>query len=180
MTSDSRQGDAHQICGISSAQWYISNALSAIKPLRRLVSILAQLVGLALSPVANALSAFVLLLLVLLSLYYFIRSPLQTFASFLLPSSAMTTFLSSLSNLPRLQPKSVRIAYCSSIGIGCKDEPLPIARLARTVSDQALQAHDIFQSVVALGKPESLGLHHTECVMLQRFPSCTVSDSTGS
>ena len=41
---------------------------------------------------------------------------------------------------------------------------MPIARLARTVSDQALQAHDIFQSVVALGKPEALGLHHTECV----------------
>lgn len=31
-----------------------------------------------------------------------------------------------------------------------------------TVTEQATQAHDIFQSISAMGDPSHLGLHHTE------------------
>lgn len=126
-----------------------------------LVSLLASLLGIILSPIQQAVTTFVLLSLILTSIYFlFLRAPLQHLAA-ILPTSALSAL-----TLPFTIVPSIRGTYCDSIGIGCTPEPLPIARLARTISDQALQAHDIFQSVVALGNPASLGLHHTEYAIL--------------
>lgn len=124
------------------------------------MSLLASILGLVLSPVQQALSSFILLGLIIVSSYYMIRSPLQSLASHLLPAGTMSTLL--LSPFYLVSPRGLMDAYCSTIGIGCEADPLPVARLARTVSDQAVKAHDIFQSVVALGSPDSLGLHHVE------------------
>jgi hypothetical protein len=55
--------------------------------------------------------------------------------------------------------------YCTTIGIGCSARPkkeVEVARLARSVASHAHQAHDIFQSVIRLGDPGSLGLYHPE------------------
>ena len=134
-----------------------------MRPLRLIVSLIFSLLGIALSPVANALSAFFLLAFVLAAIYYWGRSQLGTLtSSLLLPAS--TLLLSPFSGVAYLHPTSLKTAWCTKVGIGCEAQPLPLARLARTVSDQAIQAHDIFTAVVALGNPANLGLHHTECV----------------
>lgn len=58
--------------------------------------------------------------------------------------------------------------YCGSIGWGCsgrqqRQARTDVARLARSVSEQATQAHDIFQSISALGNPKMVpGLHFVE------------------
>ena len=141
-----------------------NNLLAALGPLRILANMLLGLLGVALTPVTNAISSFVLLLLILGTAYLALRSPIQNIASLLLPSSLLSIAGPLLSPITILHPASLKTAYCSTIGIGCEVEPLPVARLARTVADQALQAHDIFTSVVALGNPANLGLHHTEYV----------------
>ena len=139
-----------------------NNLLLALRPLRILANMLLSLLGLAISPVTNAISSFVLLLLILGTAYLFLRSPLQALTSILVPSSLIAIARPLLGPVAILHPGNLKSAYCSTIGIGCEVEPLPVARLARTVADQALQAHDIFTSVVALGNPANLGLHHTE------------------
>lgn len=54
--------------------------------------------------------------------------------------------------------------YCDTIGIGCSSEheKIDVGRLAKQVGTQALQAHDMFTSVVALGDPAALALNHVE------------------
>lgn len=140
-------------------------AAHTLRPLRLIVSLIFSLLGIALSPVANALSAAFLVLFIVVALFYGIRSQLGTLtSSLLLPAS--TLLLSPFSDVAYLHPTSLKTAWCANVGLGCEAQPLPLARLARTVSDQAIQAHDIFTAVVALGNPANLGLHHTECVQV--------------
>lgn len=56
--------------------------------------------------------------------------------------------------------------YCDTIGIGCSsgNEQVDVGKLAKQIGTQALQAHDMFTSVVALGDPAALALNHVECV----------------
>lgn len=139
-----------------------NNLLAALRPLRILANMLLTLLGLAISPITSAISSFVLLVLILASLFYLVQSPLRAIATILVPSSLLSITRPFVSPIAVLHPVNLKAAYCSTIGIGCEVEPLPVARLARTVADQALQAHDIFTSVTALGNPANLGLHHTE------------------
>ena len=105
-------------------------------------------------------------MLLLTTAYYSLRGPVTSLVTSFIPTSALSLlgagFAIPRAGLRLIVPTGVSSTYCDLIGVGCTVEPLPIARLARTVSDQALQAHDIFQSVVALGNPANMALHHTE------------------
>ncbi|KAI5481619.1 hypothetical protein MNV49_002845 [Pseudohyphozyma bogoriensis] len=52
--------------------------------------------------------------------------------------------------------------YCSTVGVGCVKPKRPLGGVARSVKVQAMQAMDLFQSVLALGGPDGVGtnLHH--------------------
>lgn len=132
-----------------------------IYSLRMLLSVALGALGIALSPVQSAITTFVLLSLVLGTAFLALQSPLASLASLLVPSSILS--IPALLGSTGFSPISaLKGPYCSVIGIGCQPAMYPVARVARTVSDQARQANDIFQSVVALGDPNNLGLHPAE------------------
>lgn len=120
--------------------------------LKSLIDLLFYPVKLVLSSAAPVITLVGCFAVLLAFLYYTVSVP---FASMLSP----------LSLLPRITNYPT-VVYCDLIGIGCGSQPKKrkptVAALARTVSEQATQAHDIFQSISAMGDPSSLGLHHTE------------------
>jgi hypothetical protein len=52
--------------------------------------------------------------------------------------------------------------YCSTVGIGCASRKPNVAKLAKTTANQAAQANDIFQSLIALGDPKTNTLAFSE------------------
>lgn len=111
---------------------------------------------------------YILFFLFLSTSISFFRS---TFYSFLAPFSSALSAI----NLERLSHLSsiASVYYCSTIGIGCKEydgmrlrkEKRPIGGMARTVRVQAVQAMDLFDSVLQLSGSNSVesgasSLHH--------------------
>lgn len=127
-----------------------------------IVTLLKSLIDLLLFPLQAILSsvqsiiALVLCFVVLLGfLYYILRQPL-------------TDFLSPLSTIHRIVLRNPTALYCNVIGIGCGDgkKKPSVDAIARTIAEQATQAHDIFESLSSMNEPGNLGLHHTEFVFL--------------
>lgn len=82
------------------------------------------------------------------------------------PLLSVSSILSSPYHILSSSPANL---YCASVGWGCRSGSSATApnqdvgRIARSVADQATQAHDIFQSISSLGNPSLMpGLHFVE------------------
>jgi hypothetical protein len=89
-------------------------------------------------------------------IYIVLSLPLSSLSLLSSSAKALTPLLTSL--------------YCSTISLGCSrtsssSSPPPtlhIGRVARSLTDEASRASDIFASVVELSSLQGLGLHQTE------------------
>eukprot|EP01113_Clastostelium_recurvatum_P033302 TRINITY_DN4387_c0_g1_i9.p1 TRINITY_DN4387_c0_g1~~TRINITY_DN4387_c0_g1_i9.p1 ORF type:complete len:499 (-),score=92.98 TRINITY_DN4387_c0_g1_i9:3-1322(-) len=98
-----------------------------------------------------------LLIIAIVVIHYFITYNVRSLVEY-----AGVPFIAAFSALSSI-PSSLKGAYCHLPFAPFCPEPLaPIAQIARTVSDQAVRASTIFESVLALGDPASIGLHQTE------------------
>lgn len=111
--------------------------------------------------------------LLLLSILVIGISVALSYAKALLPSFGPLATLASLAGRVSVTPATQ--LYCSTIGIGChrEEEQFAVGDLAKNVATQASHAHDIFQSLVKLGNPKSMGLYHVESVA-PCLSACTV------
>lgn len=104
------------------------------------------------------------------------RIPLTVLATACLIETIPTQVMTNLSRMPTLSlgylafpaiPRltaTLKSGYCNTIGFGCPDADkyAYIGEFSRQVSNQALQAHDMFTSIEALSNPKGLSLHHVE------------------
>jgi len=128
--------------------------------LKSLLDVLVYPLQLLLSSAQSIITVALCFAVLLAFLYYTLRQPL-------------TNLFMPLSSIHHLLYRYPTTMYCKTIGIGCegysgwrsnggKRKKTTIAALARTVADQATQAHDIFESLSAVGDVTNMGLHHTE------------------
>lgn len=117
---------------------------------------ISKLVSLFTSPLVIPLSVGLCFTILLLFVHFYVSRVISSFSLLrYLPSSSLH-----LSALPSY--------YCATVGWGCnastrRGSKADVARIARSVAEQAHTAHDIFQSISALGDPAMVpGLHFVE------------------
>lgn len=118
---------------------------------------LAMAIG---APIQEAIKWIIILSFFAISIYYVIRSPMQSALGAVSGASSLIS-LGPMLYSGIMSPVQV---YCSTVGIGCSTDgdPVDVGKIAKQVGTQALQAHDMFTSVVALGDPAALALNHVE------------------
>lgn len=130
-------------------------------PAYGLEALLQRWLQLATSPFALPLTAAACVAVLCVAAHYWVSQVLSSVS--LMPYLPNLGLLSSAPYLALVSPTSL---YCNSIGWGCQPRRPPsgdLARLARSVSEQATHAHDIFQSISALGDPALVpSLHFVE------------------
>lgn len=121
------------------------------------VRTLAKAIG---APIQDAIKWIIILSVFTMALWYVIKSPIQSALSVV----SGATSIVSLGPLLYSGITSPARLYCDTIGIGCSSgtEQVDVGKLAKQIGTQALQAHDMFTSVVALGDPAALALNHVE------------------
>jgi hypothetical protein len=151
--------------------------------LNSVLGVVKWILELLFAPISSALSNFVLIALLALAAYAVILYSIPS--SFYGIAKTVTFFPSSVTpfiSVTRHVGGAGRWAWCRTVGWRCSVDDTRKARMVRRVYDSASAANDIFsrsvthlwqmcsgmlcsnlRSVIALGDPTSLGLHHVEC-----------------
>lgn len=162
-----------------SLRMSVDNALVVVfDALLAVFSVPFRVLGVAISPFSTVLYGSVFVAVLASLLYTSISSPLAALASRLsslasfrsVPSFPLNALIQPTKLLASYSAAPLTFVTCSllpglSLPFCPPPKPLlsfPVAQIARSISQSARQASDIFESVVELGDPGRLGLHQAE------------------